>query len=66
MNQGGKIMRDYECRECGTIFVFPSWHAVSTGNLCPCCGSSNSKRLWPTAININGHGYKNNFEGNKK
>jgi Zn finger protein HypA/HybF involved in hydrogenase expression len=52
-------MRDYQCLDCK--HEFKENHEVF---VCPECRSDNYKRLWPKAINMNGNGYKNNFEGN--
>jgi hypothetical protein len=51
-------MKDYKCLKCNYEF--------KDLNMCPKCYSVRIKRLWCKNININGHGYKNNFEGNSK
>ena len=56
-------MKSYRCNKCSHEFNVDNSVEIK---ICKKCLSYNIKRIWPTAININGHGYKNNFEGNKK
>jgi len=55
-------MRDFKCNDCHMEFKEDSKEVVV---FCPYCLGDNVKRLWTTSINMNGHGYKNNFNGNK-
>jgi hypothetical protein len=62
-------MRDYKCNDCD--YEFEGKSEILCGKeyidtICPQCRSLDTKRLWPKAINMNGHGFKNGFEGNKK